>query len=382
MPHAIYKAYPLRRYTVLGQTFAPVAETARVNPRGLKARLVQDPDYVQSLTASGLFGLPRNIVNIRESFKLGKMPAKAPFSQANLNLIIETYADQIVLATNANEAPTHFGQLTYNAGIADPLRCREMLDGHSPSDQGVYHGLTYSKRDGLCFLKLYIELGIEDLPLFQTVVSGKPLVWDGNATGLADYLPACLSDIRHVFVSPEIDGVPLLSRQIAKIIRQREAKKLERMAASGEELRLDLKETQQMLEDLGLPSEFSAIREASNLVMPGQWSANLKNLYYPLIFNHYRHTFWAKLKSGEVLAGIISNPDPETRDLGTTFPELQRFLLEELDATNALAFGAGKDCHLYYASEDAKSNPVRIADPGHRPTTYSGIFMLVPEDNQ
>ena len=80
--------------------------------------------------------------------------------------------------------------------------------------------------------------------------------------------------------------------------------------------------------------------------------------------------------SGDLLAGIISNEDPETASMGVTIPELQQFLLG-LNAKHALALGAGKDNRLYFSSEEIK----QIADPDYRPATPSGILMLASEKN-
>ncbi|MBN3032476.1 MAG: hypothetical protein JW873_00075 [Candidatus Saganbacteria bacterium] len=381
MSRVSLRVEPLGKRSFFGKTYEPQAKYALVHPQGLKLKLLQDPNYIQALRRSGFFDLPREAVSVGEAYQLHKMPAD-PHGEITSRQAVDALGKSLVAATTANEAPLHFNQLTYNEGIVDPLRSRELLSGLPWEGNGHYYSLVYSEATGIGFQAVRITR-LQHKPDLSVVVSGKPLVWDGNKTTLEQYLPTCISDIRHVFVSPNIGGIPIISRKIGQMIRARVFDEIGDLSNRQGKFSISFQEIQASLKRLNSPAlSKDEIKNQFAYYFGESLTATKETLEFPLIFNPYRHTFWAGLWNGDLLAGFISNQEKEDLEaikLGLTIPELQNLMLNH-GARWALAFGAGADNRLFHYSAESNSIKRNIdADAQNRDRTPSGMLAVISQ---
>ncbi len=317
--------------------------------------LEQDAHYPEMLTASGFDGLPRHMATVWEAYRLGVMPTK-PYqygadtaddliARAEVNLV-DFDSRRVIAGTGGNEAPLHLNAISYSASAFEGIRGRDQQKGYFYCLGDAGSGPVFRELN----FRIPSDAGLIDPrggKQFHALVSGKPIVWDGERTSMSQYLPPMLSDLRHVFDLPvgqgPLDGLPLGRRELQGMIEQDRFAEIEEMILGRRPLVLDFEQELIAAQELGIKPEPWHLSSALSTFRGARLNTSTHQASIPLQFGSYRHTFWAQLKGGEIMLGYVSAPSNRE---AVTFPELQELLLS-FGAEYALALCGGRDTRLY-----------------------------------
>jgi len=358
-----------------------------VPPCAVKLAMSQEVGHFERLQGAGYFDYSPKFASTRElSGVLGGTPDFA-MGTVNTDLLLQTrilgqknMGNPFLAATNANEAPLHLGQITWDRW-KEGLWNREQYGEPLDQKTRVYHCVAQALgSDVVEFEKVVFTTPTENPFIddtrpenrFSVAASGKPIIWDGTEVSFAHTLRPMLSDLRPLIQLPLLE-VPLGRRRIIDLVLADKADEVEAMVRGKQRLVLSIEQERLELNQVGIEASGSDIEKA--LLESGlRYEKTGDRVSLQPEYGYYRHSFWAKHGNGSLMMGFVSNDSGDLNQwVGMTIPDMQQLFLG-LGATEVLLFGAGKDNRLYWRTQDRAYH--KEVDSDARAATPSGLLML------
>lgn len=391
--------------------FAPVKTAcAEIRPRvdyvvikgASRARLLYDGDhaaFLAKLRASGVFRLPPQLMFIADVIQNGSIPDAVWFNQRDtretfLRLIGRDPSARMMIGTNAGQTPAHKHEAAYDSSLPEEqLACRdfEVENGDSPA-----RGYACVLQRGEAGVEIgRVSFGADRKPVDRAVtlaVGGRPLIENGQAVELDEFLEATVTDPRHLLFLPQLTIgprlMPLGLRTLQAMIINGKAAEIIARVEAGEPILVDLGLERECWQKHFLPEEIQTAL-ARYGYSETDYAIERDRVMVRLHWAPYRHTFWAK-RGDDILIGLIANEVIETGKMpdekylaevlkpqGLTIPQLMRYLVEELKVDAAVLLGSGKDPRRYTSLWPHDPQQVSlVADNDIRPCITAGMLAI------